>query len=195
DDGLQVRLRDVHLEADLGLGAERALEEQADLLDLLALPRRVPRVAVRDELRHRLEELAADAQAVRADRRAGLGDLDDRVDEALRDLRFRRTPAELDLHVDVALREPALRVADELGCDALAVQVLGLLHRRVASDDEHPARRPEARLRVDELVRDVYLRVVLEHPVAAGDTRVEHATLDVTRHLLRADEQAAEVRI
>src|SRR5207244_13505768 len=71
----------------------------------------------------------------------------------------------------------------------------GPRHPRVGADDQHPAGGAEARLGVDELVRDDDVRVVLEDPVAAGDARVERAALDVAGHLLRAHEETAEARV
>ena len=143
----------VHLEPDLRLGAQRAREQQSDLLDLLALPRVVPGGAVGDELRDRLEELADDAETVRADGRAGLGHLDDGVDQALgrpwprwrprrtrsaRRCCARRTSACVYPTSSVAMRLPR--------------RSSGRLHGRVAGHDQHPARRAEARLRVDQLL-------------------------------------------
>src|SRR5262249_19157445 len=43
-----------------------------------------------------------------------------------------------------------------------------------------------------QLLRDDDVGVVLEHPVAPRDPRVERAALDVARHLLRTDQEAAE---
>src|SRR5262249_10864458 len=64
-----------------------------------------------------------------------------------------------------------------------------------AAHHEHPARGPEARLRVDQLLRDHDVGVVFEDPVATGDARIERSALDVAGHLLRANEEAAERRI
>src|SRR2546425_11825975 len=127
--------------------------------------------------------------------RSRLGHLDDRVDQPLGHLRLGGPPRELDVHVDVPLREPAAGVGDQLGRDALAAQVLGLPHGRVAAHHQHPARRAEARLRVDQLLRDHDVGLVLEHPVAPGDAGVERAAGNVARHLLRAHEEAAETRV
>src|SRR2546425_8894573 len=47
--------------------------------------------------------------------RSRLGHLDDRVDQPLGHLRLGGAPRELDVHVDVPLREPAAGVGDPLG--------------------------------------------------------------------------------
>ena len=39
------------------------------------------------------------------------------------------------------------------------------------------------------------LRLILHHPVEPGQAGVEHAVLDVARHLLRADQHAFDLRI
>src|SRR2546425_7681145 len=78
--------------------------------------------------------------------RSRLGHLDDRVDQALGHLRLGGAPRELDVHVDVPLREPAAGVADPLGRDALAPQVPRLLGRRGAAPPPHPPRPAGGRL-------------------------------------------------
>ena len=112
------------------------------------------------------------------------------------DLGLGGAPGELDLHVDAALGEPPLactrparwRRGSRAGPRAVCTG-------ESPGHDEHPARRAEARLRVDQLLRHHDVGVVLEHPVAAGDAGVERAALDVARHLLRAHQQAAERRV
>src|SRR5437773_2382864 len=70
-----------------------------------------------------------------------------------------------DLDLDPALAEPATGVADELGRDATAAEVLGLFDRRLVGHDQHPAGRTEARLRIDELVRDDHVGTLFEDKV------------------------------
>src|SRR5271165_787421 len=91
DDGPERLLGGVHLEADLGLGLQGSPDQQRDRLDLPALDRVRPRLPVCDQLRVGLEERVDDPQLVRAQRRARLRDVDDRVDK-VGHLDLRRAP-------------------------------------------------------------------------------------------------------
>ena len=77
-------------------------------------------------------------QFVRLDRSAGLGDIDDGIDE-IGDFHFSGTPGEFDLGFDALGIEIALGDAHAFGGDALAFEVLGLLDRRVLGDNQYPA--------------------------------------------------------
>ena len=91
---------------------------------------RVPHaVPVGDQLRVGLEQRGHDLQAVRPQRRAGLGDVHDGVHQALDRLGLGGAPRELDLHRDAALGEVAPGVADQLGGDGLARAVLDPVDR------------------------------------------------------------------
>src|SRR5262249_7726519 len=94
---LQLLLGDVHLDAYLILRRKRALQEDADLVDLLALPRELQGGAVGDELRIRFKELADDAQTIGAQRASRLCYLDDGVHQAASRLGFGRAPRKLDV--------------------------------------------------------------------------------------------------
>ena len=97
--------------------------------------------------------------------------------------------------VDAVLRQPAPRQADDLGGDALALQILDALHRRVVRHGQHPAHRPAADLAEDQLGHFLHVGVVFQNPVVAGQAAVERAVLDVARHLLGADERTLNFRI
>ena len=79
--------------------------------------------------------------------------------------------------VDAVLGQPARRQADDLGGDALALQVLDRLNRRIVGHRQHPAHRPAAHLAEDQLGQLDDLGVVLQDPVVAGQAAVERAVL------------------
>jgi hypothetical protein len=60
---------------------------------------------------------------------------------------------------------------------------------------EHPADFAETLLGVDEIGNGLDVGFVLFDPIAAGETGVEDAVLDVARHFLGADEHALEIGI
>src|SRR2546425_7651287 len=71
--------------------------------------------------------------------RSRLGHLDDRVDQTLGHLRLGGAPRELDVHVDVPLREPAAGVGDPPGRGAPSAQGLRPPPRRIPPPPHHPA--------------------------------------------------------
>ena len=97
--------------------------------------------------------------------------------------------------VDAVLGQPAARQVHDLGGDALALQVLDALDRRVVGHGQHPAHGPAADLAEDQLGHLVDLGVVLQDPVVAGQAAVERAVLDVAGHLLGADQRAVDLRV
>ena len=105
---------------------------------------------VGDELRVRFHDGVEDAQPVGAQRRAGFGRFDDRVGQHRR-LDLGGAPRELDVDAQPFLREVVLRHAHQLGGDALAVEIVGALERRVLGRGQHPAHLAEALLRVDQV--------------------------------------------
>src|SRR5437899_10301094 len=71
----------------------------------------------------------------------------------------------IDVHVDVPLREPAAGVADQLGRDAPAAQGLWLLDGRVAGHPPHPALPAGVRARMHQLLREPAAYLVRERIV------------------------------
>jgi hypothetical protein len=138
--------------------------------------------------------LCSSSATTRPQRRAGLGHLDDGVGQP-GGLDLGGAPAELDLGRDAVPGQPAARQVDHLRGDPLAFQVADRLHRRVVGHGQHPADRPLADLAEDQLRQLDDLRIVLQHPVVAGQAAVERAVLDVARHLLGADQRAVDVRV
>ena len=63
------------------LGRHRPFEQQGQVVDLLLHPRVAIGFVIGDQPRRALEHRVHDAQFVGAQRTAGLGDLDDRIDE------------------------------------------------------------------------------------------------------------------
>ena len=96
------------------------------------------------------------------------------------------------LHVglDAVGLEVALREADRLGRDALALEVLDGLDLRVVRHGEDPAHRVARGLRVVELADLDHVAAVLVHPVVAAYARVKEPELHVAAHLLRPEQAA-----
>ena len=161
---------DVHLQADLLLGGQRAAQHQRDRLDLLALPLVRPRLLVGDELRVARHDGLDDPQVVGLQRRAGLGQLDNRIDQ-LRRLHFRRAPGELHFRRHAVLLQPAARHLDQLGRDAFALQILDRLDGGIVRHRQHPAGGIGRLLAVGDLADDMHVAVVLRNPVRARQAR------------------------
>ena len=79
-------------------------------------------------------------------------------------------------------------MAIRLPCRSLTVLI-----GRILGHAEHPADRPAADLREDQLGHLVHVGPVLHDPVVAGQAGVEHAVFDVAGHLLGADQQALDL--
>ena len=167
---------DVHFQAGHPFRGHRPLEHQNDVVHLLLFPGVGTGFLIGDEARRAGQQLGDDAQIVRLQGAAGLGDINDGVGEARR-LHLGRAPAELDLGADAVLREIALRDADQLRGDAFALQVVHGHDRRIVRHREHPAHRPAADLREDQLRELRHLRFVFQHPVVAGEAAIERAVL------------------
>ena len=192
---VHARLGHVHLQADHAVRGQRAVQQHGHALDLRSARGIAHAVPVRDQLGVGLEQGGHDLQPVRLQGRAGLGDVDHRVDQALDGLGLGGAPRELDLDRDVPLGEVAPGIADQLGGDGLPRAVLDPVDGAAGHRREHPARLGRARLRVHEVGYHLDVRVVLEHPVEAGEARVEHPALHVAGHLLRAHQGAGDLGI
>ena len=121
---VEVRAPDVQHQADAALRLDGGAQQQRDVLDLGALPVVGQRLVVGDELRVRLHHRVEDPQAIRAQRRAGLGRFDDGVGEHRR-LDLGGAPRELDRSpARRACRSSALVTLHELGGDRRAGEVL-----------------------------------------------------------------------
>jgi hypothetical protein len=128
-----------------------------------------------------------------SDGAARLGHFDDRVAQAGSDLGLGRTPGELDADFDAALGEVASGEADQLGGDALALEILRPLVGRVAGHRQYPAGGAEGGFGVDEVADHFDVRSVFRGPVLAGDAAVEGAEIDISRHLLSTDQRALDL--
>ena len=151
----------------------------------------LPALLVGDEAGGGREDRVDDAEVVRAERRTGLGEVDDRVDE-LGGLDFGRAPAKLNVGLDAVLLEVALDEADRLGRDALALEILDSLDLRVVRDSEDPANGIGSRLRVVKLANFLDVGAVLVDPVVAADASVEKPELHVAAHFLRPQKPALD---
>ena len=87
------------------------------------------------------------------------------------------------------------REVDDLGGDALALQVLRPLDRRVVRHREHPAHRPAADLAEDQLGQLDDRRRRSPGSSRGRSARSRASRRDVAGHLLRADERAVDFRV
>src|SRR6266540_89723 len=121
--GREVPLLEVHLEADLRLGFERALEHEAHRFDLSPLPPILPRAVIGNEPRRGNHQLIDDPQLVGPEGRAGLGDLDDGIDQLMR-LHLGRAPGKLHRRFHAVLAEVFPGQVNDFGGDSLALEIL-----------------------------------------------------------------------
>ena len=187
---------DVELQQDVAAGADRALEQQRDVLHRGALARVLVRLAAGDQLGVAGEQRVEDAQAVLAQRRAGLGEVDDHVDD-VGDLRLGGAVGGHHPRLDAVLGEEALGQRGELGGDPHALgQVGDGLPGRVVRHGHDDAHRVGRGLGVLQLTERDDVGVGLGDPVAAGDAEVEQALFEVGGDLLRAqDAYAVDARV
>ena len=162
----ELRLRDVQLDEDAPLRAERAQQERGHVVHRRAL-RRVGRGrAVRDQDRLRLEQRLDDLHPVRAERAAGLRDVDDRVDD-LGHLGLGGAERPHDLHVDAQIVEVALGQVHELRGDARARRDLAgaVRHVLVRNRQDHARPVSGAALRVRQRRQHLDVGLGLGDPV------------------------------
>jgi len=97
--------------------------------------------------------------------------------------------------VDAVRFEVAFRYIDQLGGDALPLQVLGRPDVAALVDREDPLVRAHSLLGIDE-VRDLdHIGLALLDPVKAGEARVEDAVGDVAGHFLGAQEHGPDLGV
>ena len=194
EEGFEAGLLDVHFQADFVAGVEGAGEEEDEAFDLGALPRVGPGGFVGDELRGGSHDGIQDAQVVRAERGAGLGDIDDGIDE-IGDFDFGGAPGEFDLGGDAVLLEEAAGEADGLGGDALALEVFYGTDRGILGDGDNPAGGIGAGLRESEFADDLDVGAVLDDPVVPCEAAIKEALLDVAGYFLGAQEAKLKLRV
>jgi hypothetical protein len=93
------------------------------------------------------------------------------------------------------LLQVALGQAHILGRDALALQVVDALERRVVVDGNHHADRVARVFGVLQLQHLAHIGVAVLHPVVACDARVEDAVLHIERDFLRAQQDRVQFGI
>ena len=91
--------------------------------------------------------------------------------------------------------EVALADFDQFSGDDLAFEVFGLLKAAAFGNGEHPAHLAAALLGIGERGDAGDVEAALDHPVDAGEAGVEHAVIDVARHLLRANQHALDLGV
>ena len=88
--------------------------------------------------------------------------------------------------------EVGLRHPHRFGGDALAVQIRDRPECGIVRHAQHPAHRLPADLGEAQLANLLHVGAGLHHPVVAGNPRIQHALLDVARHLLGTHHQAVD---
>src|SRR5439155_21888288 len=128
-------------------------------------------------------------------RRTGLGQIHDAVEQSRLDLR--RAPGKLDRRLHALLLKVALRRLHKLRFDDFAVKVLGLADVRLLRHRQHPARGIGAGLAVLQLADfdHVVLVAVLDDPVPPGQAAIDDVVTHVAADLLRAKEYRGDLRI
>ena len=124
---------------------------------------------------------------------AGLGQVDDAVDEAGLDLG--RAPGELDVDVgDVAVGEVGAGDVDQLGGDHLAGEVGRGADRAFVGDGQDPLGGVAGGAAVGQVgdLDHVVGVAVLDDPVVAGQAAVDVAGDDVAAHLLGAEQDGGD---
>src|SRR5581483_7839980 len=125
---------------------------------------------------------------------AGLGDLHNSKNKHGR-LDLGRTPGKFDGDVYAALGKPVARDADQFGGDDAAIEIARVLEPGIFRHRKYPTHLAAALLGVDQVGHADHLESALDHPIAAGESGVEHAVLHVARHLLRANQHAFDLGI
>ncbi len=129
---------------------------------------------------------------MRPERAAGLGALDNRVNQ-LRHLHLGRAPTELDVHVHAVALEVALGDLYKLRRDAFALQVLRPSDRRVLGNRQHPLERLRGRLGIDQLADLVNVGVAFQDVIISRDADIQHPRLHVARDLLRPQKRGLDL--
>src|SRR6266542_2027986 len=182
-----VFLLDVHLQPNLGLRFQRAFEQQAQRLDLLPFPRVLPRIVVGDQARGGDQQFVDHPQFVRAERRAGLRDLDDGVHQ-LMGLHFGRAPGKLDLRLDPVTAQVFPGEVDDFGGQTLAFDILDRLDGRILRYGQHPAGGLARDLAEEQFADLVDVRTVLDNPVVPGNPAIKVSVFHVAANLLGPDQ-------
>ena len=106
------------------------LSSSASVSIFLPLPRVLPRRVIGNQPRRRSQQRVHDAQLVRAQRRAGLGQFHNRVHQFVR-LHLRRAPGKFHLRLHAVFAQIFLREIDDFGGNAFALQILHGFDRRI----------------------------------------------------------------
>ncbi len=83
----------------------------------------------------------------------------------------------------------------DFGRDNFSFQVARFPNRRVFRHSQDPAHARQPLFCVNQLRQFFYRRASFHHPVVTGDSRVQRAGLNVTRHLLRAHQQTLDFSV
>ena len=108
---------------------------------------------------------------------------------------LRGAPGKFHAGFYAVLGEVVFRNVHDFGGDNFSIQVSRFLNGGVFRDRQDPADACQPLLCVDQLRQFVHGRTSFHHPVVTGDPRVQHARLDVTRHLLRAHQETLDFRV
>src|SRR5213594_21877 len=192
--GREVSLLQVHLEADLRLGFQGALEHQGHRLDFAPLPRIFPGTVIGDKPRRGNHQFIDDPKLVGPKGRAGLGDLDDGIDQLVR-FDLGRAPRKFDRRFHAVLAKVFLRQVHHFGGDAFALEVLHRFDGGILRHRQHPAGGLARRLAEQKFAHLMDARSVLVDPVESRDAAIQITQLDVAADLLRPNHPDFQLRV
>ena len=147
-----------------------------------------------DQVRLAFHHRVNDLEVIGLERAARLRDFNNGVGQHGR-LDFGRAPTEFHLYLHAFRCKVALGHFDEFRSDDLAFEIFGLLEAAGFRHGEYPADLAPALLGIGQRGHAGDVEAALDYPIDAGESGIEHAVIDVARHLLRANEHALDVDV
>src|SRR5207245_1099834 len=84
---------------------------------------------------------------------------------------------------------------NQFGGDDAVCQIFCALVLRTLRNCQYPSHLAATLFGVDEIGDGNHFQSAFDHPVEAGEPRIEHTVLDVASHFLGADQHAIDLRI
>src|ERR1035438_1465880 len=135
-----------------------------------------------------------DLEVVGLERTASLSNLDYGVGKHGR-LDFGCAPTELDFDTYAFGREVSLGYFNQFGGDDHAFKIFSLLKAAAFRNGQHPAHLAAALFGISQRCDAGNFEAAFDDPVDTGEAGIENAVIDVTRHLLRANQHALDLAV
>src|ERR1017187_10227096 len=135
-----------------------------------------------------------DLEVVGLERTASLSNLDYGVGKHGR-LDFGCAPTEFHFDAYTFGREVSLGYFNQFGGDDHAFKIFGLLETAAFGNCKHPAYLAAALFGISQRCDAGNFEAAFDDPVDAGEAGIEYAVIDVTRHLLRANQHALDFAV